>query len=155
VEQRIRAAAIIFQDGKMLLVKHVDPSTGEEWWIPPGGGLEAHDLSIIDAAVRETFEETGLRVSIGKLVYLREFIEKSAGVHHVELFFLADSVFGELTMENVAGAGPDELYIQDLKWLSRKEMVALVVWPEHLKQGFWDDLESGFPEVRFLDVHEA
>lgn len=138
----------------MLLVKHVDPHSGQEWWIPPGGGLLADERSVVECAVREVFEETGLRVSLGKLIYLRDFLEVSAGIHHVELFFLADGFTGELTMDNVPGSGPDEEYIQELKWLGRDEMTELVVWPECLVEGFWEDLAEDFPQVRYLGFHE-
>ena len=49
----------IFNDrGQILLVKH---SYGRKGWHLPGGGAEP-DESIQDTAVRETYEETGLRV---------------------------------------------------------------------------------------------
>jgi ADP-ribose pyrophosphatase YjhB (NUDIX family) len=139
----------------MLLVKHVDPDSGEAWWIPPGGGMLPEERSILDCAVREVFEETGLRVTVGRLICLSDFIEKRAAVHHLELFFLADAFTGELSMENVEGPGPDEDFIRDVKWLSQDEMRSLVVWPEYLVDGFWRDLAEGFPHVRYLGVREG
>ena len=155
MEHRVRAAAILVQDRSILLVKHVDPHTGEVWWIPPGGGLLAYERSVVDCAVREVFEETGLHVSLGRLIYLRDFIENSAAVHHVELFFLADAFTGELTIANVAGSGPDEDFIQELKWLGEDELHGIFVWPDHLFDGFWGDLAAGFPQVRYLGVQEG
>jgi len=153
LEHRVRAAVILVQDGKILLVKHVDPSTGDTWWIPPGGGLLPQDRSIVDCAVREVFEETGLDVAVGKLIYLREFVEEPPAVHHVELFFLAKEFAGQLTMEHIKGKGPDEDFIRGLGWLGREEMQGRTVYPEHLVDGFWDDLAAGFPEARYLGVH--
>jgi 8-oxo-dGTP pyrophosphatase MutT (NUDIX family) len=51
-----------------LLQQGFDPGkqNAEPWWITPGGGL--HDgESIEDGAVREVFEETGLRLSATQL----------------------------------------------------------------------------------------
>ncbi len=48
MKHRIRSAVILIQDQKILLVKHVDPSTGVEWWVPPGGGLEDQDDLILE-----------------------------------------------------------------------------------------------------------
>jgi len=152
VHQRLRAAVIFVEDDRLLLVKHVDPLTGNTWWIPPGGGMEPEDGSILVCAEREVFEETGLRAEIGKLVYLREFVEEKAGVHHLELYFLCESFSGELTLNNVAGHGPDEDYIRDVAWLRRSSLHNQRVYPEHLADGFWDDLSKDFPEVVHLGV---
>ena len=59
MKHRVRAAVIILKDEKLLMVKHINPESGDAWWIPPGGGLEAQDDSIINCAIREVFEETG------------------------------------------------------------------------------------------------
>lgn len=148
----MRAAVILVAHEKILLVKHVDPITEKAWWIPPGGGLQPKDTSVVDCAIREVFEETGLRVEIRKLVYLREFIQPRASVRHLELFFLARAFDGELTIENIKGKGPDEDYIKAVRWLDREAMQRRVVFPKHLVDGFWDDLSMGFPQVRHLGV---
>ncbi len=46
MKNRIRSAAIIVRDNKILLVKHVHPKTGFVWWVPPGGGIEESDESL-------------------------------------------------------------------------------------------------------------
>lgn len=152
MQHRVRAAVILIDGGKLLLVKHVDPKTAEEWWIPPGGGLQADDQSILDCAARETYEETGLRVSTGRLIYFRDFHERATDTHHIELFFLADHFHGSLTTEHAQGKGPDEDFIQELRWLTRQELQALTVYPPMLKGGLWHDLGQGFPTVRYLGV---
>jgi len=52
------AAAIVDERGRVLLVKH---SYGRLNWELPGGAVEARE-GVVDAAVREVHEETGLRV---------------------------------------------------------------------------------------------
>lgn len=53
------ANTIIFDDqGRILLVKH---TYGRKSWHLPGGGAEANE-SVVETAVRETYEETGLQV---------------------------------------------------------------------------------------------
>ena len=57
--KRLGAAAVIFNDdGHILLVKQ---SYGHLNWELPGGAAESNE-SIIETALRETHEETGLRV---------------------------------------------------------------------------------------------
>ena len=58
-------ATIIFSDNreKVLLIKRRDVPV----WVLPGGGIEECE-KLKDAAIRETFEETGYRVEIIKKV---------------------------------------------------------------------------------------
>jgi 8-oxo-dGTP diphosphatase len=58
-EKKLGAAAAIFDEhGRVLLVKH---SYGRMNWELPGGAVAARE-GVVDAAVREVPEETGLRV---------------------------------------------------------------------------------------------
>lgn len=147
---RIRAAVLIFNQDSLLLVKHVDPISGFTWWIPPGGGLEDGDESILDCAVREVYEESGLHVTPSRPVYFREFQERKAGVRHFEIYFTAESCRGEPSTENIAGNGPDEEFIKEVSWISRREISNLTVFPEYFKDGLWKDYQKGFPGIIFL-----
>lgn len=148
--QRIRAASLVINDDKVLLVKHVHPQTGFTWWVPPGGGIEESDASLFDCAKRETFEETNLTVDASKIAYVREFIDTESQRLNVEFFVLADSHRGEIGLENVSGNGLDEQYIKEVRWLSKEELQDVVVFPEILKNDFWSDYAAGFPTVKYL-----
>jgi len=104
---------------------------------------------------REVFEETGLRVELSRIVYIREFIDLENNTHNLELFLAAQSFSGELTMKNIPGSGPDEHYIKDVKWLSRETVKDLVVFPEILKDKFWEDAQAGFLETRYLGTQRG
>lgn len=143
---------IVVEAGRLLLVKHQHPETGEVWWVPPGGGVEGGE-TLFECARRETFEETGLSVELDKIVYVREFVEP--GCHHCELFLLCTSYTGTLTISNVAGTGIDEHYIKDVRFLSRKEVGQITVHPENLKDEFWEDSERGFPTTRYLGLDRS
>ena len=142
MKHRIRSAAIIVKYNAVLLVKNKNPVNGFECWVPPGGGLEEGE-SIYDCAKRETYEETGLTVELGQILYLREFVETSKARHHFEIFILATSFNGELTMANNSPLDPDYAYIKDVQFLSQQQMQGLTVFPEELKDKFWQDLASG------------
>ena len=73
MKNRIRVAVLLFKNEKILMIKHIDPKTKFEWWVPPGGGLEGKE-TVFDCATREVFEESGLNVDVQKLVYIRQFI---------------------------------------------------------------------------------
>lgn len=150
MKHRIRAAALITKADSILLVQHVHPQTGQQWWVPPGGGVESTDTSIIDCARREVFEETGLHVDLSSIVYIREFLDQENGARNLELFFAARSFSGELTMRHIQGSGPDEHYIRDVRWVPRDRLDGMVIYPEALKDAFWNDRAKGFPETKYL-----
>jgi 8-oxo-dGTP pyrophosphatase MutT (NUDIX family) len=155
MQYRIRASALIVNDSKVLLVKHVHPIAGYEWWVPPGGGVEPRDSSIFDCAQRETFEETGLNVKLSRIAYVREFVDGETNTHNLELYLLGESTSGELTLDNIHGNGPDQDFIKDVRWLTQEELLQIVVFPEILRDTFWYDFSRGFPEVRYLGVQRA
>jgi 8-oxo-dGTP pyrophosphatase MutT (NUDIX family) len=156
MEQRIRVAAIITQNNKILLVKHVHPKTGYTWWVPPGGGIKKDDSSIFDCAKRETFEETNLTIEISKIIYLREYLDKrdslenTDGVLNIEIFVLADKYTGEVNINNIEGNGPDEQFIKKVEWLSQEEIQNIIVYPEILKDDFWSNYKQGFLGTKYL-----
>jgi 8-oxo-dGTP pyrophosphatase MutT (NUDIX family) len=64
-----RAARVVLVDraDRTLLLRGGDPARpGLRWWFTPGGGLDAGETSA-EGAVRELFEETGLRVAVADL----------------------------------------------------------------------------------------
>tara|TARA_Y100000310_G_C20605802_1_gene775403 strand:- start:57 stop:734 length:678 start_codon:yes stop_codon:yes gene_type:complete len=150
MKHRIRVAAIIVDDNKILLVKHVHPETKEEWWVPPGGGIEEGDESVFECAKRETFEETNLKIESSRIVYIREYFDKEHGQLNIELFVLVENFTGKISIQNVKGSGPDEQYIKEVKWLSMKDINGITVYPEILKDSFWDDYKSKFLEIKYL-----
>jgi 8-oxo-dGTP diphosphatase len=83
---------------------------------------------------------------------LREFREVSADTRHLELFFLAGSFTGHLTIANIIGKGPDEEFIKEVRWLGSHEISSLTVFPQILGSEFWKHLKEGFASVRYLGV---
>ncbi|MEL1135442.1 NUDIX hydrolase [Desulfitobacterium sp. THU1] len=153
---RVRAAAIILNEAKeVLLVLHRSPFRGKAWWTLPGGKLEDGE-SAIEAVIREVEEECGIVCKPGSLVYVREFIGGHIEqVHHVELFFTAEVDSYDI----VTGIDPEleEQYIVESRFLSKEEIKSseITVYPEVLTDRFWDDLESGFVgQTVYLGIHE-
>jgi len=141
---RARAAAIIFNDNdELLMVLHKHPRTGEKWWTIPGGGLEIGECAK-DAIVREVREESGIECVTENLVYVRELIDEDNDRHYIELFFTARAVSYDI----YTGTDPElpVQYIQKTAFLSEKQIRELNVnvFPEVLRDRFWDDLKGGF-----------
>ena len=60
----------------------------------PGGHLE-YGESFADAAIRETFEETGITITNPKLWWFENVIFSDEGKHYVTIFMVADDFKGE------------------------------------------------------------
>ena len=54
---------ILNKFNEFLLIKRASDDSHANLWETPGGGVEDTDASFLDACIRETFEECGLRVN--------------------------------------------------------------------------------------------
>ena len=150
MKHRVSGGAILVKDESILLVKHVEPDRGKTYWVGPGGRVEKYDSSIYDCVRRETFEETGLTIELGPIVYLGERFDPQTNTLHFGIFILGTGYSGDLTIRNIKGKGPDEHLIKDVRWIHRRELRDIVVYPQMLRNEFWEDLARGFPEVKYL-----
>lgn len=89
---RNSAKAIIVRNGKVLTTKNRDMLG--DFYLLPGGG-QNHGETLIDAVVRECFEEIGARVEVGELCFVREYIsanhelaEYDDSIHQIEFMFV-------------------------------------------------------------------
>jgi 8-oxo-dGTP diphosphatase len=89
---RIRVAAAVVRDGRLLLVRH---RKGRDYYLLPGGGVGWGE-SLADALSREVKEETGLQVRAGSLLCVSETIFPDASRHIVNIVFEGTEKGGEL-----------------------------------------------------------
>jgi 8-oxo-dGTP diphosphatase len=118
---KIAAGVIPILDGKVALVRRsMRPSRGS--WVFPGGYVDAGE-SVEDAARRETWEETGLRVQLERLlgVYSRD------GEDVVLVVYLGRVVAGALT------AGDEQT---DAGWFAPDAL------PPADQLGFWSTVQA-------------
>jgi ADP-ribose pyrophosphatase len=112
---RVGVGAVVFRDGRVLLVRRgVAPARG--LWAIPGGGLRLGE-TLQEGAEREILEETGIVVHAGAPVFTCDSIEKdSTGrfrFHYVIVDMIADYVSGEVK------AADDAL---EARWISPAEI---------------------------------
>lgn len=88
---------VLIEDGKVLLSKQWD---GYDF---PGGGIDLHE-TVDDALHREFWEETGLKIKIGKIIKTKTaFYKNSRGEHWncILIYYKVEKVSGELSIDNV------------------------------------------------------
>ena len=108
------AAAIFDSDGRALLTRRADNGR----WCFPGGAAEIGE-SPSETAVRETFEETGLRVKPVALIGVydsRRVHRKARAFQHYSLLFAAERTGGEPTVT------PE---VTEFAWCTEPEALAL------------------------------
>jgi len=89
-------STLIYHEGRFLLIKSLTgPTAG--LWNTPGGKLEDGE-TFEEAAVRETFEETGYKVELGKLVNVYYFSDDK-GRQVIKRVYEGKIVGGELRLE--------------------------------------------------------
>ena len=69
---RIAAGGLIFRDDAILLVRYRNANEGT-YLVGPGGELEENE-NVVQAIVRETMEETNVRVQPKRVVIIEDLI---------------------------------------------------------------------------------
>ncbi|MBP6913833.1 MAG: NUDIX hydrolase [Candidatus Levybacteria bacterium] len=83
---------LVLKDGKILLVKRVKQIIeGGKWSIV--GGFVEHDETLLEAAKREVFEETGWEIENLKLLFIQDGPRKNEGNRQsIAFVYTADGV---------------------------------------------------------------
>ena len=90
---RVGVAVVIIRDGKILLGERIG-SHGANTWATPGGHLDMGE-EIAACAIRETLEETGLKVSEVSQLGFSNDVFNPLNKHYVTLYVVANGVEGE------------------------------------------------------------
>ena len=114
----IGAGAIVIHEERVLLVRNIRGVTRGRYLLP-AGRVNPDELPD-QAAARETFEETGLRVEIEGLMGVRLWVMDD-GEHNYFFMFCAK------LLSPISDLRPDPNEIDDARFFSREEMQALTV----------------------------
>jgi ADP-ribose pyrophosphatase len=123
---QVAVGAVVFRDGKVLLVKRLkDPQ--KKTWAIPGGSVNLGE-TLQEAAEREIKEETGLTIKAKKPVHTFDHIERdekgAIRFHYVIIDLKADYICGRLKpADDALDAGwftPDELDHLDVTKATQK-----------------------------------
>lgn len=82
----VAGRAIVSYHDKLLLV-----TDGAGYWYTPGGRLDAGE-TLPECVAREVHEETGLKIVVGDVVIVSEYLDEKKGEHKVECYFCAELI---------------------------------------------------------------
>ena len=63
MKSRVRTSVVLVHNDKLLTFFAIDPKSKKEYYFLPGGAIES-DETAPEAAIRETFEETGFEITV-------------------------------------------------------------------------------------------
>lgn len=138
--QRVRAI-LLTPNKTLLFIKRLKPNKPQAYWVAPGGGVEAYDLTLHDALRRELREELGAKI---------EIIEESFVLRHnkadkelEEHFFICRLLAYDLSLRD----GPEftdpsrGIYAPDEVALTREALENIYLKTEELQEWLLNHLE--------------
>jgi 8-oxo-dGTP diphosphatase len=131
---RIAAGAIVVRDDWILLVRYGDPEGGT-YLVGPGGGVLEHE-SVADAAVRETLEETGVRVAPGPVLLIEDIL--ATHVKMCKVWIGCDVVAEDVS----ATEGARSEGILEARWFRRTELDSETVYPWIVTERAWSSFRA-------------
>ena len=130
---RSAARAIIVKDDSVLLV-HMKNDDGD-FFILPGGG-QLHGETLVQTVERECMEELGIDISVGRLIYTREYIGKNHqfdhrhnNFHQIEHVFVC-AILNDTGLGN--GHEKDKRQV-GYRWIQLNELSEYKVLPSPIK----------------------
>jgi 8-oxo-dGTP pyrophosphatase MutT (NUDIX family) len=136
------SARVVLTDssGRVLLFQGFDPARPQElFWFTVGGGVEDGE-ELRDAAVREAFEETGLKLSpeslIGPIWRRRAVFSFDGQTFDAEEWFFYASVHGDLAVDTSGFNDVEETTISGYRWWTAEELESTedTVYPVQLAE---------------------
>ena len=115
-------------------MRYGDPEGGT-YLVAPGGGVRERE-SVADAAVRETLEETGVRVAPGPVLLIEDLL--TARFKMCKVWIGCDVVEGDVS----ATEGAREEGILEARWVRRVELESETVYPWIVTERAWSSLRD-------------
>ncbi|WP_158558521.1 MULTISPECIES: NUDIX domain-containing protein [unclassified Streptomyces] len=146
---RTSAKAVVVHDGQVLLQRA--NWEGQDCYFLPGGGQNPGE-PLNQTARREVHEESGLTVTVDKLLWLREYIganhdhaDTEAGTHRIEAIFHCTP---EGDPGRLGGHAEDDVQT-GLEWVELEKVPGLNLLPHALRQPI-AALATGQPPSGYL-----
>lgn len=140
--KRIRAVAIIVNNGKVLLIHRI--RHGKEYYVFPGGGVENGE-TVKQAVLREVQEETSLEVKIEKLLYHHIYDDKTEQFFYLCRYISGEPKLGDGNEARDMEKSNDNFY--DPIWYEIKALPQLLLYPLEIRDWFIEDAKTNFKNM--------
>lgn len=140
--KRIRAAAIIINNGKILLMHRI--KNGREYYVFPGGGVENRE-TIEQTVLREVQEEATLEVKIEKLLYHHIYDDGSEQFFYLCRYISGTPKLGEGNETHNMEKDKENFY--NPAWHEIKYLPRLLLYPLEIRDWFIEDAKTNFENV--------
>ena len=149
-ELRVLCRVVTYNiDNKSILLVR---NKGQKWWCAPGGGWDHENETLVECAIREVFEEAGIRVNIQKLLFTQTLYIKNQDSYWLENFWLATP---ESNVEIPQGHIDHYGVVDEARWFEQAELGAITVYPNVLKNIFWKNLPQTQQETNRYIGHSV
>lgn len=139
----IRPCVILIEKNKALCIKY---SSKSEFYLFPGGGIEKGE-TIADAAIREMEEESGVKVKLGKIVYINDWIEnKETNSRVVNIFFLGKRIGGKED-SGIKDGGK----VKGIEWVDLENFKNIDFRPKFITERLLLDYQNNFKEIIYFN----
>ncbi len=139
----IGGVRVIITDGEKKILMVRQHHEGRDIWMAPGGGIEDGETAV-QAAVREIKEETGLEVTVGRLIWHVEQVTEKKGQRFVN-FFLGEIEGGSLEVGRDPEREGSTQVLREVRFMGKDELSRVdVLYPEYLKDELWDFFEGNY-----------
>lgn len=152
---RQRAAGILIDNGKMLLIHRIRTINGikKEYYVIPGGGVEENE-TLIEATKRELLEEVGIEVNVISEEPIYVFEEDN----DKQSYFLIESNGGnigtgngpEFTNSEYSGRG---IYLVEMVTISDILDGKINLLPEILRESIVSDIRK-IPNIKNISSRD-
>lgn len=147
MKHRISAGVLVDVADRILLVRCKKPGV-YDFWVAPGGGVDGKE-DLRAAIHREAREECGLEIEPLQIAYVEDLWNSDMRI--CKIWFTGRVVGGELTS---SASGSAAEHIVDACFVGRGEFDGKIVFPEVLRDRYWEDKAQGFASVRYLGIRE-
>lgn len=119
-----------------------------DFWVAPGGGVKGTE-SLEEAVIREVKEETGLNVSVDRLIYIEQMHfpkERS-----VKFWYLCKLIDGKL---DCTAKEAEIEYIVDVSFMDKQALELNETYPPMLKENFWEKIKQVNVQPEIIELRE-